>query len=62
MNAYSAHADRDDLLEYAANIKDLQRIILVHGEEDSALDLKKSLETQGAPAVFVPSFGETMEL
>ena len=26
--------------EYAANIKDLQRIILVHGEEDSALDLK----------------------
>ena len=62
MSAYSAHADRDDLLDYASKVKNLQRIILVHGEEDSALELQKSLEAQGAPEVFVPSFGETMEL
>lgn len=62
MNAYSAHADRTDLLDYAkkANVKG--KVILVHGEEQAALDLKKGLEDEGLKDVLVPSYGEVVQL
>jgi metallo-beta-lactamase family protein len=62
MNAYSAHADRSDLLDYASKIKDLKKIILVHGEEEAAGDLKKALEENGFNDVILPDFGDTLEL
>ncbi len=62
MNAYSAHADRTDLIEYATKAKVKGKIILVHGEEQAALDLQKSLQDAGIKDVLVPSFGETVEL
>ena len=41
MNAYSAHADKNDLLDYISKVEGLKKIILfVHGEEDSQDDLK----------------------
>lgn len=62
MNAYSAHADRNDLIEFATHVQGLKKLILVHGEEQSALDLQKVLLEKGIPEVIVPAFGDTVEL
>ncbi len=64
MNAYSAHADKKDLIDYIGKIGGLKKIILVHGEEDSQNDLKKSLIEAGQKEdeIFIPSFGDTLDL
>ncbi len=62
MNAYSAHADRSDLLDYASKIKGLKKLILVHGEEQACEDLKKAMEDNGIKDVVIPSYGDTIEL
>jgi metallo-beta-lactamase family protein len=62
MNAYSAHADRSDLLDYAHKVKGLQKLILVHGEEQAAEDLKAAMLQNGIKDVVVPSFGDVLEL
>jgi len=62
MNAYSAHADRNDLLAFVGNIKGLEKLILVHGEEQAAEDLQAAMLAQGVKEVIVPNFGDTLEL
>lgn len=62
MNAYSAHADRNDLLDYVHKAKVKGKVILVHGEEQAALDLQTGLLQAGVKAVLVPSFGESVQL
>ncbi|MFA4815208.1 MAG: MBL fold metallo-hydrolase [Candidatus Gracilibacteria bacterium] len=62
MNAYSAHADRSDLLDYAIKIQGLQKLILVHGEEQAAEELKVAMLGNGIKEVIVPSFGDTLVL
>lgn len=62
MNAYSAHADRSDLLDYAFKVKDTKKIILVHGEEQAAEDFKKALQDNGHQNVVIPEYGQSMEL
>jgi metallo-beta-lactamase family protein len=62
MNAYSAHADRSDLLDYVTKVKDLKKVILVHGEDQAAEDLKKALVDNGVTDVTIPSFGDELEL
>lgn len=62
MNAYSAHADRSDLLDYASKVKGLKKIILVHGEEDSQNDLKKAMEDNDLAEVVIPDFGDELVL
>jgi metallo-beta-lactamase family protein len=63
MNAYSAHADRSDLLDYASKVKGITTTILVHGEEESAEDLKKALESNKIGGeIMIPNFGESVEL
>lgn len=62
MNAYSAHADRSDLLHYISQIDTLKKVILVHGEEESAMDLEKAIQANGPVEVVIPHFGDTLEL
>lgn len=62
MNAFSAHADRSDLLDYASKIKGLKKVILVHGEEEAAEDFKKALESNKFKDVVIPHFGDMLEL
>lgn len=62
MNAYSAHADRSDLLDYATKVKGLKKLILVHGEDQACEDLKTAMLQNGISDVVIPSFGETLEL
>ncbi len=62
MNAYSAHADRSDLLHYIKNIKGLKKVILVHGEEEAAEDFAKALDANGISDVLIPHFGDDVTL
>ena len=55
IGAYSAHADRKDLLEFLEPAKARRsRIVLVHGERDTCFAFKKTLEEVGHREVMVP--------
>ncbi len=63
INGYSAHADRNGLLEYAAALKPrLKRVFLVHGEPEPAFALADGLKAQGMENVYVPDLHETVEV
>ena len=61
LNAFSAHADRNDLLAYAESAGNVRRIFLVHGEPDQQAPLRAELERRGR-ATHVAKRGETLEL
>ncbi|MDA1196101.1 MAG: MBL fold metallo-hydrolase, partial [Planctomycetota bacterium] len=55
LRAYSAHADRAELLRFLAPAKQRgSRIFLVHGDEDTALAFAETLRTDGHQDVVVP--------
>lgn len=59
MDAFSAHADRDDLLEFVRGCRSaLRRVFLVHGEEEQMLPLGERLTALGIPEVSAPMLGE----
>lgn len=62
MDAFSAHADRSDLLDYIAHVRGLENIFLVHGEESQGLMFKNILEEEGYKNVVAPGPGEVFEL
>ena len=64
INAFSAHADRNDLLGYARQLgpERLEATFVVHGEEASSLALAEGLSTLGIEQVAVPRRGEAFEL
>ena len=43
INAFSAHADKVELLEYVRNISDLKNIFVVHGEENECLVMRDNI-------------------
>ncbi len=62
---YSAHADRSELLDWAARTQaqgQLKRVFVVHGEEESAFALAEGLKEQGVAQVDVPERGQVFEL
>lgn len=61
MDAFSAHADRSDLIDYVSHIRDLKKIFLVHGEMKQGLMFKDILNDQGFKDVTVPDMGQTVE-
>ncbi len=53
MNAFSAHADRRNLLDYALQYKDrVKKIFIVHGDEDQSEKLHQLLVDHGLPSHF----------
>jgi metallo-beta-lactamase family protein len=64
MNNYSAHADRKDLLDFAAGIEGLKKVVIVHGEPESSEALKQGMiEERGITSeIIIPQFGKTLEL
>ncbi len=59
MDGFSAHADRDDLLDFVSRCRSsLRRIFLVHGEEEQMLPLGDRLTRMGIPSVHAPMLGE----
>ena len=62
LDAFSAHADRSDLLDFVAHVKGLKKLFLVHGEEEQGLIFQDILEEEGYKGIHVPNLGETFVL
>jgi metallo-beta-lactamase family protein len=62
MDAFSAHADRSDLLEYIGRIKKLKTIYLVHGEDKQREAFTDALFQNGYDDVYRPLNGEEIEI
>jgi metallo-beta-lactamase family protein len=63
IDGFSAHADRDGLLEWLADIRVPPRCVFVtHGEEKAATSFAKVLEEKTGWATKVPRYKETVEL
>jgi metallo-beta-lactamase family protein len=61
MDAFSAHADRRNLLDYVDlnPPQRLKHLFLIHGDSDQALPLRDGLRSKGYQNVYYPSQGET---
>jgi metallo-beta-lactamase family protein len=63
INAFSAHAGQDTLLEYACATKDtLKQLVLVHGEKDAADAFKDKLAETGIRQVSYPDLYQTLDI
>ncbi len=64
MDVFSAHADKDELINYVKNVSPdrLKNIFLVHGEQDQALPLKDNLKSRGYASVEFPAPNEIYSL
>lgn len=63
INAFSAHAGQDTLLEYVHSTREsLEKIILVHGESEPASMLEEKLKEAGISNIAYPDLFETMEI
>ncbi len=59
----SAHADNDDLIRWLAAMNSSpKRVFLTHGEEDSALALKSSIQDQLDLEVEIPNYKSSFDL
>jgi metallo-beta-lactamase family protein len=62
-DAFSAHADRNELLEYVDNTKDsLSGVFIVHGEEEQSQALAEGIKGLGVQNVSIPAFGEEVQI
>jgi len=62
-DAFSAHADRNGLLEYVENTKDsLSGVFIVHGEEEQSQALAEGIKGLGIQNVSIPAFGEEVQI
>lgn len=65
IDGYSAHADRDELLDWAARTRDggkVRRTFLVHGEPPAMFAFASGLREQGFQHVEIPERGQTFDL
>jgi metallo-beta-lactamase family protein len=63
MDAFSAHADRDDLLDFVERCRGrLRNTFLVHGEEAQSEAFGSRLTDRGVPNVHIPLLGEFVRL
>jgi metallo-beta-lactamase family protein len=63
MDEFSAHADRNDLLNWITKGKNRwQKVFLVHGESESSESLAKALREEGLKEVIVPRLGESFTI
>jgi metallo-beta-lactamase family protein len=61
LDAFSAHADREELLAWVRGLRHKpRRAFVVHGEEEQALAFAGSLEAEGLGDVTVPALGQTV--
>lgn len=64
MNAYSAHADEPELVEFVSHLDPgrLKKIFLVHGDPSRQLALYDALKAAGYPSAHGPARGESFEI
>lgn len=64
LNAFSAHADRNELLKYVSGINTtrIKKVFVVHGEEDQSLSFADALTRIVPGDIEVPELGEEVEI
>ncbi len=63
LNAYSAHADEDELVAFMAETPDLKKIFLVHGDPAARSGLEQAIEQQlPGREVILPAPGQSYPL
>ena len=63
IDGFSAHADRDELVEWFDSLgRPPKRTFVVHGEEDASLSFARTLEQRFGADVTVPERGQTVDL
>jgi len=62
INGFSAHADRDGILKWIASMKDLKKVLLVHGELESQKSFEKVLKKKLKLDTHIVSFKEKIVL
>jgi metallo-beta-lactamase family protein len=64
INAFSAHADRDELVGYVQELgpERLKAAFVVHGEEEASLSLADQLLNLGVRQAIVPEVGQEFDL
>ncbi len=58
---FSAHADKDGLLEWLNNFKERPKVFLIHGDEEQQIALEKVLKAKGFEC-HIPSLNEELDL
>lgn len=63
MDSFSAHADKNELLDYLENQKEnLKNLYLVHGNEDTTIAFSKTLVESGFKDITLPDRGVVYEI
>ncbi len=62
MDAFSAHADRSDLLEYIDRIDGLKKIFLIHGEKSQREAFEEALIANNFENIYLPEFQEVVDI
>ena len=62
IESYSAHADQPKLLKWVSAIKDVQKIILVHGEDESKKVLAEKIKEVSGANVEIPAADQIIEV
>jgi metallo-beta-lactamase family protein len=63
LGGFSAHADRNGLLEWVKNIKNPKlNVFVVHGETTSAHSFADTLKSELGLNAYVPQWGESIDL
>jgi len=63
INALSAHADKNEMLDYFGQIGKMpERVFIVHGEMDQAEPFSESLRQLGMADVTIPERGQVVEI
>jgi metallo-beta-lactamase family protein len=63
LGGFSAHADRDGLLEWMGKIKNPKlKVFVVHGEAETSQKFAETVRTQFGYDTYVPNWGEIVDL
>ncbi len=63
IDGYSAHADQEKLMKTVLDTRDsLEKIYVIHGEDDAALNLAQLVKDRYGVSAEVPTFGQKVEL
>jgi metallo-beta-lactamase family protein len=62
LNSFSAHADKGDIMDWLSHVRGIQKVFLVHGEDDQMIALKEHIQQDlHIENIYMPSRGETIE-
>lgn len=62
IGGFSAHADRDGLLEWFGHFEGRPPLVLVHGEPEAIEPLAEQVKAQGVERLFIAKLGDRLDL